>query len=74
MRRDPRVAISVANRDDIYDRLTIRGRVTGMIEGEEADRQIDELAHKYLGVDEYPWRKPDEARLKVIVEPVVVAR
>jgi PPOX class probable F420-dependent enzyme len=74
MRRDPRVAISVANRDDIYDRVTIRGRVTDMIEGEEADRQIDELAHKYLGVDEYPWRRADESRLKVIVEPAVVAR
>jgi PPOX class probable F420-dependent enzyme len=59
MRRDPRVAISVANRDDIYDRVTIRGRVAEMIEGEEADRQIDELARKYLGADEYPWRMPE---------------
>jgi PPOX class probable F420-dependent enzyme len=74
MRRDPRVAISVANRDDIYDRVTIRGRVVDMIEGEEADRQIDELAHKYLGVYAYPGRAPGEARLKVVVEPRVVAR
>lgn len=34
----------------------------------------DDLARKYLGVDEYPWRKPGENRLKVVVEPVVVAR
>jgi PPOX class probable F420-dependent enzyme len=73
MRRDPRVAISVANRDDIYDRVTVRGRVVEMTDGEVADRQIDDLARKYLGKD-YPWRKPGEARLKVIVEPRVVAR
>jgi PPOX class probable F420-dependent enzyme len=73
MRRDARVAISVANRDDIYDRVTIRGRVTEMIEGEEAERQIDDLARKYLGRN-YPWRKEGEARLKVVVEPLVVAR
>jgi PPOX class probable F420-dependent enzyme len=73
MRRDPRVAISVANRDDIYDRVTIRGRVVEMIDGEVAERQIDDLARKYLGKD-YPWRKPGEARLKVVVEPRVVAR
>jgi PPOX class probable F420-dependent enzyme len=73
MRRDPRVAISVADRDDIYDRVTIRGRVLEMIDGEVAERQIDGLARKYLGTD-YPWRKPGENRLKVVVEPVVVAR
>ena len=73
MRRDPRVAISVADRDDIYDRVTIRGRVLEMIDGEAAERQIDDLARKYLGTD-YPWRKPGENRLKVVVEPVVVAR
>ena len=73
MRRDPRVAISVADRDDIYDRVTIRGRVLEMIDGEVAERQIDDLARKYLGTD-YPWRKPGENRLKVVVEPVVVAR
>jgi PPOX class probable F420-dependent enzyme len=73
MRRDPRVAISVANRDDIYDRVTIRGRVVEMTDGEVAERQIDDLARKYLGRD-YPWRKPGEARLKVVVEPQVVAR
>ena len=73
MRRDPRVAISVADRNDIYDRVTIRGRVLEMIDGEVADRQIDDLARKYLGTD-YPWRKQGENRLKVVVEPRVVAR
>ena len=73
MRRDPRVAISIADKDDFYDKVDIRGRVVEMIEGEEADRQIDLLAKKYLGKDEYPWRNPAETRIKVLVEPVAVA-
>jgi PPOX class probable F420-dependent enzyme len=73
MRRDPRVAIAAVNRDDIYDSVTIRGRVIEMTDGDVAERQIDDLARKYLGKD-YPWRRQGEARLKVVVEPRVVAR
>jgi len=73
MRRDPHVALSVADKDDFYDKVDIRGRVVEMIEGEEADRQIDQLAKKYLGEDEYPWRNPAETRIKVLVEPLAVA-
>jgi hypothetical protein len=34
-----------------------------------ADAQIDKLAKKYIGKDEYPWRKPTEHALKVLIEP-----
>ncbi len=73
MRRDPRVAISIADKDDWYSKVSIRGRVVEMLEGDVADRQIDELAKKYLGADEYPWRNPEESRIKIVVEPVSVA-
>ena len=73
MRRDPRVAISIADQDDWYSKVSIRGRVVEMLEGDVADRQIDELAKKYLGADEYPWRNPEESRIKIVVEPVSVA-
>ncbi|MGH3012098.1 MAG: PPOX class F420-dependent oxidoreductase [Gaiellaceae bacterium] len=73
MRRDPRVAVSIVDKDDPFDKVCIRGRVVKMIEGEEADRHIDELAKKYLGADEYPGRSPEEKRIKVIVEPVSVS-
>ena len=73
MRRDPRVAISIAERDDPYDKVDIRGRVVRIVEGEEAERQIDELAQKYIGRETYPWRRPGEVRVKVVVEPLVVA-
>lgn len=73
MRRDPRVAISIADKDNFYDKVDIRGRVVEIVEGDVAERQIDELAKKYIGQDEYPWRAPGETRIKVVVEPLVVA-
>ena len=74
MRRDPRVAVSITAKDDFFDKVDIRGRVVEMIEGEDADRQIDRLAKKYLGKDEYPWRNPAETRIKIVVEPVSVSK
>jgi PPOX class probable F420-dependent enzyme len=73
MRRDPRIAVSIASKDDPFDKVVIRGRVVEMIEGEEADRHIDELAKKYLGVDRYPGHTPEETRIKVLVEPISVS-
>jgi len=36
---------------------------------EGADEQIDHLAKKYLGKDEYPWRSQDEERITVRITP-----
>ena len=73
VRRDPRVAISVGDKDNQYDKVDISGRVVAFIEGEEADQSIDSLAKKYLGVDEYPYRKPGEQRLILVIEPLSVS-
>jgi PPOX class probable F420-dependent enzyme len=73
LRRDPRLALSIAERDDFYDKVDIRGRVVAIVEGDEAERQIDELAKKYIGQDTYPWRRPGEVRVKFVVEPLTVA-
>ena len=43
------------------------GRATLTEDG--ADQFIDDLAKKYLGVDSYPYRTPDERRVTVLVEP-----
>jgi PPOX class probable F420-dependent enzyme len=69
MRRDPRVAISIVSVSDPYQRVSIRGRVVDIRDGDEADRHIDKLAHKYMGVDTYPNHSPDEQRLIVEIEP-----
>jgi PPOX class probable F420-dependent enzyme len=69
MRRDPRVAISIVSVSDPYQRVSIRGRVVDIRNGDEADRHIDKLAHKYMGVDTYPNHSPEEQRLIVEIEP-----
>jgi len=72
IRRDPRVAISVIDPDNPYRSLMIRGRVS-KITNEGADAHIDKMAKKYMGVDEYPFRTPDEVRVMYYIEPERVA-
>lgn len=71
LRRDGRVAISITAQDDPYENLIIRGVVVEMT-GEGADEHIDALARRYLNVDSYPYRRPDEERVIVRIEPVTV--
>ncbi len=68
LRRDPRVAISIANAENPYESLLIRGAAVEITD-EGADEHIDALAKRYMGVDEYPLRQPGETRLKVKVRP-----
>jgi PPOX class probable F420-dependent enzyme len=69
LRRDPRIGMSITARDDPWDKVDVRGRVVDIIEGEEADRHIDDLSEKYTGQRPYPWRNPAEKRVIVVVEP-----
>jgi hypothetical protein len=46
--------------------VTIRGRVIEQTT-KGADKHIDKLAKKYLGVDKYPGRSPGEKR--VVLKP-----
>lgn len=45
------------NAENPYQQVMIRGRVVE-ITHEGADKHIDSLAKKYLGVDKYPHRAP----------------
>ena len=73
MRKDARVAITVAEANDPYAHVDIRGRVVGIVEEPEARVHIDGLNHKYHETDEdYPVR-PGEERVLFLVEPVRVA-
>jgi PPOX class probable F420-dependent enzyme len=67
-RRDPRLTITVQNHENPYEFVMIRGRVVEDTH-EGADESIDELAKKYLGVDEYPFRQPGEERILFRVKP-----
>ena len=68
LERDPRVTLVVQNLENPYEYVSIRGRVAEMTE-DGADAHIDKLAHKYLGVDEYPNRQPGERRVIVRIAP-----
>jgi PPOX class probable F420-dependent enzyme len=67
LRDNPRAAITVVDPEDAYKWVSISGQAELTIEG--ADEQIDRLAKKYLGKDEYPWRNPEEQRIKVRITP-----
>ena len=67
--RDPRLAISVMNRNSPYEMVTIRGKVIEQVRLNAAEEHIDKLAKKYLGVDKYPGRSPGEKRVILRVKP-----
>lgn len=72
MRNDDRVALSATDPDNPYRALMIQGRIAKITE-EGADEHIDRLAKKYLDEDKYPFRAPDEVRVKYYIEPLKVA-
>ena len=67
--RDPRVSLSIQDPDNPYRYVEIRGRVVEATE-KGADDHINKLAKKYLGKDEYPYRKPGEQRVLYKIEPL----
>lgn len=53
--RDPRVAVSVIDRDNPYRTGRVRGRVIATREGDAALEVIDRIARKFTGKD-FPMR------------------
>lgn len=53
VQNDPRVAISMADPDNPYRMLSVTGEVEE-VTTEGARNHIDELAKRYMGVDDYP--------------------
>lgn len=49
--RDPRVTVTIWQRDDPYTYAEVRGRVVATIRGQEARAHIDSLSRKYRGKD-----------------------
>lgn len=67
LRADPRVSVSVLDPNDAFRYVSVSGRAA--LEEEGADDMIDRLAHKYLGVDRYPYKAPGERRVTVRIRP-----
>jgi PPOX class probable F420-dependent enzyme len=68
LRANPAVALSLCDPDNPYRYLEVRGRVVDITE-QGADAHIDRLAKKYLGVDSYPGRSPQEVRVTYRIRP-----
>jgi PPOX class probable F420-dependent enzyme len=66
--RNPRVAVAVTDHNNPYNEVTIRSKAIAQT-NEGADEHIDKLAKKYLGVDKYPIRSPNEKRIIVKIKP-----
>lgn len=65
VRENPNVGISIPDPDDPYRYLSVRGEVAE-VTTEGAVEHIDELARRYMDVDEYPHHG-EESGERVIV-------
>lgn len=65
LRRDPRVALSLAPADNPFQPVIVRGRVVRWLEGDAAWEIIDQISEKYIG---RPYSRAEE-RVVAVVEP-----
>ena len=63
LRRDPRMALSIAPADNPFQPVVIRGRVVEWLDGDAAWEIIDQLAIKYTGA---PYSRGQERVVDVI--------
>ena len=66
--RDQRIAISIVDRNNPYNMVTIRGKVIEQT-NLDADKHIDKMAKKYLGVEKYPFGITGEKRILLKIIP-----
>jgi PPOX class probable F420-dependent enzyme len=66
--RDPRVAITVVDSNNPYDRIIILGSVINQTE-QAAEAHIDKLAKKYTNAKKYQKASPSEQRIILKIEP-----
>jgi PPOX class probable F420-dependent enzyme len=65
LRRDPRVALSIAPKENPFSPIAIRGRVVSWLDDEHAWQIIDRIAMAYTG---QPYSR-DLARVVALIEP-----
>ena len=69
--RDPRVSISIADQNNMYDRVVIQGHVVSQ-SFVGAEEHIDKLASKYTGAKKYQRSSPTEKRVIFKIQPIRV--
>ncbi|WP_338596015.1 PPOX class F420-dependent oxidoreductase [Saccharopolyspora sp. SCSIO 74807] len=68
VQRDPRITVLIRDEQDPYRYAEVRGRVSATTTGDRARRQVDELAHKYIGKD-YPPEAIKSDRVTIWIVP-----
>ena len=68
LRRDPRVALSMVDPRNLYRYLEVRGLVVAF-EDDTNRVFLDSMAHKYLGVDRYPWHQEGDEHVTIVILP-----
>ncbi|HEU5098250.1 MAG TPA: PPOX class F420-dependent oxidoreductase, partial [Roseiflexaceae bacterium] len=68
LQREPRVALSIVDPANAYRYLEVRGTVE-RIEPDPDMAFINAMAKKYLGQDRYPFGKPGDEWLVVVIWP-----
>jgi PPOX class probable F420-dependent enzyme len=68
LRKAGRATVTMMADGNPYEWVSIRGKLIGDTQ-DGADDDINMLAKKYIGEDEYPWKGPDEVRVKFTLEP-----
>ena len=67
--RNPNVALAIYDQTNPYDMVSVRGRVVEQVSGDVAEKHIDKLAKKYMGLDKYPGRSAGEKRIILKIKP-----
>ncbi|WP_372517997.1 PPOX class F420-dependent oxidoreductase [Solirubrobacter ginsenosidimutans] len=65
LRRDPRMALSIAPVENPFSPVVIRGRVVEWLDGDAAWEIIDRISMKYIGA---PYSRQEE-RVVAVIEP-----
>ena len=72
MKLGAKVALSISDPDDPDRYVQLRGTVTRVRQDDVAARHIDQLAHKYLGLDKNPYAKAGDVRVMFEITPFSV--
>ena len=68
LRKAGRATVTMMADGNSYEWVSIRGKLVEDTQ-EGADEEINMLAKKYIDEDVYPWKGPDEVRVRLALEP-----
>lgn len=72
LRKSGRATVTLMADGNPFEWVSIRGKLVEDTH-EGADDHINALSKKYIGEDVYPWKGPDEVRIRFALEPEKVS-